>query len=65
MQDELTHAPELHAKRVVGSRARVGPRDATCEEPEIQVQRKDGRIDSILIRCSCGEQITVHCQYAQ
>ena len=53
-----------------GRRTTVGsPRRASaetvCEKPaQIQVRRKEGRVEAILVTCACGEQITVNCEYA-
>ena len=68
MQDKLNESIETdnygHVKTVVGSKARVGPRDNTKAQPEIDVRKEDGRVHSIVITCPCGEQVTVVCEYA-
>lgn len=65
MQNELnlSHQETIDTRRVVGSRARVGRRDASQSEPTIHVDKRNGRIQSIQISCRCGEQIKVVCEY--
>lgn len=71
MQDKLTDLTRLDNqfdhKRLVGSKVRIGPREQVDAKPkpQISVQKVDGRVQSLLITCACGEQITVVCEYAE
>ncbi len=47
-----------------GQRVKIGPKVACNAPPELHVQKKDGRIETIVVSCPCGEQITIHCDYA-
>lgn len=67
MQNELTPSFEARepadTRRVVGSRARVGRCDGSHPEPQIHVNKQQGRIQSLVITCGCGEKIKVVCEY--
>lgn len=69
MQDSLAAATGngacRHSDPAAGSRVRVGPRRQEKRPPEIQVRKRDGRIESIVVTCSCGEQVTLVCDYEQ
>jgi hypothetical protein len=69
MQDKLAPAIRVgncnHAGHVAGAKTRVGPRQQATRPPEIHVQQRDGRIESIVITCSCGQQVTVVCDYEE
>lgn len=42
----------------------VADKDAAkLSVPEIKISRENGRIASIVIRCTCGEQILIECDY--
>ena len=66
MQDKLissTNANPDHARRI-GSSVRIGPR-GHGNQPDIHVHKQGERIESIVITCSCGQQITIDCGYAE
>lgn len=67
MQNELTPTNDTNeasdSRRVVGARARVGRREQGRPEPQIHLNKSNGRIESIQISCGCGEQIRVVCEY--
>jgi hypothetical protein len=68
MQDKLTNSmclSDLPPSRPASSSVRIGPRRPTSSEPEIQVNKRDGRVESIVISCRCGEQITIVCDYPE
>ena len=46
------------------SQVRIGPPPQKTQ-PEIDVQKRGDRIESIVITCSCGQQITIRCDYAE
>ncbi len=45
------------------SRVRVGSRNYCESTPEIVVHHAGERVESIVITCTCGEEITVVCNY--
>ena len=63
MEDKLGVSVQDRNHRMVGSRVRVGPKQHCPTEPEVRVHRDGDRIESIVIACSCGEEITVICGY--
>ncbi len=69
MQDKLTPSTVIgnrdHVGNTVGSKVRVGPRAQERSQPEIHVQKQEGRIASIVVTCSCGEQVTIVCDYEE
>lgn len=69
MQDKLTQSTVIgnrdHVARAVGSTVRVGPREQERAQPEIHVQKQGERIAAIVITCSCGEQVTIICDYEE
>lgn len=63
MEDQLTTIipRKAHAGH---SRVRVGSRNYCESTPEIVVHKGcSDRIESIVITCTCGEEITVVCNY--
>ena len=62
MQDQL-NTPEQRSRRLVGSKAAAGKVEHQLSDPKIEVQKNNGRIEVIVVTCSCGEQITIDCQY--
>jgi len=46
----------------IKKRKKIGP---ACQssEPEVQVQRNGDVVQSITVRCSCGETIVIQCEY--
>ncbi len=67
MQDKLVSStgnenPD-HARRI-GSSVRIGPR-GQANQPDIHVHKQGERIETIVITCSCGKQITINCDYAE
>ncbi len=75
MENKLTVGPEPRRIRPVGPRARIGqlrsmpPNNSNSDmcrgEPEVRVNKQGNRIESIVISCACGEEITVICGYDQ
>ena len=63
MEDQLGITVHERTKKVGGPRVRVGPKQHCDTEPEIRVNREGNRIESIVIACPCGEEITVICGY--
>ncbi|MEL6108258.1 MAG: hypothetical protein AAFU85_19705 [Planctomycetota bacterium] len=67
MQNQLAQSHDrsdaTDTRRMVGARARVGCREPGRNEPQIHVNKSNGRIESIQISCGCGEQIRVVCEY--
>lgn len=63
MEDKLGVSVKERTQRVGGPRVRVGPKQPCCNEPEVRVEKEGNRIKSIVIECSCGEEITVICDY--
>ncbi len=63
MENKLAVDTAQRRHRAVGSRVRVGPKPGCGAEPEIRVMKSGDRIESIVIHCSCGEEITVICGY--
>lgn len=63
MEDKLAVDSPQRRHRTVGSRVRVGPKQGCVAEPEIRVNKSGDRVESIVITCSCGEEITVICGY--
>lgn len=47
----------------VGPKVRVGPRELSQPQTQIHVHKDGDRIEALTITCSCGEQITVQCNY--
>ena len=60
MQDQLD---TQKCKDQMDSRISVGRRRTDSERPKINVQKQGDVIQSIQIQCSCGEQITIQCNY--
>lgn len=46
-------------------KVRVGPPKPDKTKPAIDVHKRDGRVESLVITCACGERITVVCDYAE
>ncbi|MEO1615029.1 MAG: hypothetical protein AAFV88_04215 [Planctomycetota bacterium] len=65
MEDKVGVAVQERKQRRVGSRVRVGKGHECESQPEVRVQRNGDRIESIVIACSCGEEITVICGYEE
>lgn len=65
MEDKLGISVQDRKQRLVGPRVRVGPKPACEAEPEVRVIRDGNRIESIVIACQCGEEITVICDYSE
>ena len=63
MEDKLGVGVQERKQRAVGSRVRVGPKQHCGGEPEIRVLKEGNRVESIVIACTCGEEITVICDY--
>lgn len=63
MENKLSVGVQERTQRPVGPRVRVGPNTLCEKEPEIRVHKEGNRIESIVIACSCGEEITVICGY--
>jgi hypothetical protein len=63
MENNLSVGVQERKRRPVGPRVRVGPNTLCENEPEIRVNKQGNRIESIVIACSCGEEITVICGY--
>lgn len=51
-------------RRTVGHRAVVGRDDCQNTEPQITVQKSEGRVQSIMVTCSCGQKIVIDCDYS-
>ena len=58
--------PDLpeRSRRIVGQRAVAGQKDKNAQ-PSVSVERANGRIVSISVRCACGKQTTIACQYEE
>jgi hypothetical protein len=69
MQDKLANSTCVSdpspSRSAAGSSVRIGPRRPTSSETDIQVNKRDGQVESIVINCRCGEQITIVCDYAE
>lgn len=52
-------------RRAVGSNAVVGRRDSKPEEPTLELKRRDGVVESILVTCSCGKKIEIACDFSE
>ncbi|OYP35215.1 hypothetical protein [Rhodopirellula sp. MGV] len=75
MEDKLTVGTQARRVRAVGPRARLGGTaqlhspnangNGCRSEPEVRVMKQGNRIESIIISCACGEEITVICGYDQ
>lgn len=67
MQDKMTRSTVVGNRP--GSPSRPGqPRDHRTKSacvPEVKVTKKDGRIASVLIVCTCGEQVLIECDYEE
>ncbi|QEF98527.1 hypothetical protein Mal15_25790 [Stieleria maiorica] len=63
MEDKLGIGLKERTVRVGGPRVRVGPTKHCNTEPEVRVVKDGNRIESIVIACACGEEITVVCGY--
>ncbi|MCA9140199.1 MAG: hypothetical protein KDB00_25680 [Planctomycetales bacterium] len=63
MEDKLDVIVQERKKLAVGPRVRVGPKQQCATEPEVRIHREGNRIESIVISCACGEEITVICGY--
>lgn len=63
MEDKLDVIVKDRKRLAVGSRVRVGPKQHCATEPEVRVNKEGDRIESIVIACACGEEITVICGY--
>lgn len=63
MENKLEVTVQDRKQRAVGSRVRVGPKQHCAAEPEVRVNKEGNRIESIVIACPCGEEITVICGY--
>ncbi len=46
----------------VKKRKKIGP-ECQSSEPEVEVQRSGDAIQSITVRCPCGETIVIQCEY--
>ena len=66
MQDTVNATTDRSAsrsRRPVGQNANLGRRASDRCEPELDVQRSAGRVVAISIRCACGQEIMVDCEY--
>jgi hypothetical protein len=63
MENKLSIGLPDRKHRAVGPRARMGHAAVCKPEPEIRVNKKGDLVESIVIACSCGEEITVVCGY--
>lgn len=52
-------------RRAVGSNAVVGRRESKTEEPTIELKRRNGVVESILVTCCCGHKIEIECGYTE
>ena len=65
MENQLGMRVQERTQRVGSPRVRVGPKQHCNSEPEIRVTKDGNRIESIVIACPCGEEITVICDYEE
>ena len=63
MENKLGISVKDPAQKIPGPRVRVGPKQHCSSEPEVRVHKQGDRIESIVIACPCGEEITVICGY--
>ena len=63
MENKIGTILQDRKHRRVGSRVRVGKGDDCSAEPEVRIQKNGNRVESIVIVCPCGEEITVICGY--
>ena len=63
MEDQLATVLTERTTKVGGPRVRIGPTKHCNAEPEVRVIKDGNRIESIVIACPCGEEITVICGY--
>lgn len=45
------------------NRVRIGPIASKPKEPSVRLVRDGQRIESIVVSCACGQEITLHCEY--
>lgn len=61
---ERTFVREEAVKIPAGSVPRTAPQPAPADDPEVSVVKADdGTIRVISVRCTCGREITLHCEY--
>lgn len=79
MQDKIMRPTvaqnRIRPRSPIVATARVGPRNIehtqcaidedveTKNHAEIQVEKQGERIDALIIKCACGEEIRVSCNY--
>jgi phage protein D len=64
MQNSMIHLHSAAPSKKSASGVRIGPKSITREsKPDIHVHRVNDRIESIVVTCSCGEKITIQCDY--
>lgn len=52
----------LYTKNPAPAATATGPSAVACE-PQVTLQREDGRVASIRVRCSCGQVMELACVY--
>ena len=69
MQDKLRNTTvtvdDRRATRLVGSRVNGAPSTSRAPKSEIHVNKQGDRIESIVVTCACGEQVTLFCDYSE
>jgi hypothetical protein len=65
MENELVHEGHPTNIRPATTKVRVGPKSYCKSEPEVIVNRQGDRVESIVFKCSCGEEVTVTCDYGE
>ncbi len=68
MTGKPTTSPSLirasQQTRKPGTRVVIGP-ESPRDDHQIKVHQSNGIVESIEVRCKCGEIIKIHCQYSQ
>ena len=63
MENKLKNLTRHGPQSTLRTRVLVGPNTAERTDPTMRLNRRGGRIESIVINCTCGEEITVVCNY--